>query len=168
MIAYVIMIVSLLLDGLLSNFLPYLVGDLTYFTPLFTLVSIFIIFPFYRKKEKTYLITAFLLGFCYDLFYTNLVFFNAVLFFFIAYLSMRVQKIFPIHFFSIILYTILIVSVYEGISGGILFLYNMVPVTFSKILYKISHSILLNVIYVEVIYFILNLIPKRFKKISIN
>ena len=80
MISIIIIIISLLLDGILSNYLPYLVNDLSLFTSLFTLVSIFIIYPFFKKKEKKYLITIFIIGIIYDLFYTNLLFFNGVLF----------------------------------------------------------------------------------------
>ena len=80
MIPIIIIVISLLFDGLLTNYLPYLVNDLSYFTPLFTVVSIFIIYPFYRKNNKKYFITVFLLGFIYDLFYTNLLFYNAVIF----------------------------------------------------------------------------------------
>ena len=32
----IILIISLLLDGILSNYLPYLVNDLSLFTPLLT------------------------------------------------------------------------------------------------------------------------------------
>ena len=84
MIPILIIIISFLIDGILTNFLPYMVNDLSYFTPLFTLVSIFLVYPFYQKKEKKYYGTIFLLGIIYDLFYTNLLFFNAMLFLMIA------------------------------------------------------------------------------------
>ena len=80
MLPIIIMIVSFILDGLLTNYLPYLVGDLSWFTPLLTVVSLFMIYPFYRKEEKKYFIIVFILGLLYDLFYTNLLFFNGVLF----------------------------------------------------------------------------------------
>ena len=49
-----IIIVSLILDGLLSNFLNFMVLDLSLFTPLFTVMSLFIIYPFFHKREKFY------------------------------------------------------------------------------------------------------------------
>ena len=88
----IIVIISLFLDGILSNYLPYLVNNLSLFTPLFTLVSIFIIYPFFKKKEKKYLISVFIIGIIYDLFYTNLLFFNAVLFFIIGLITIRYIK----------------------------------------------------------------------------
>lgn len=167
-IPIIIIIFSLLFDGLLTNYLPYLVNDLSLFTPLFTVTILFIIYPFYRKKPKIYLITAFITGFIYDSFYTNLLFFNAILFLIISVISMYLYKNFEVSYFSLIIYIILIVTLYESLTGIILFIFRIVPVTPTKVLYKITHSIIINVLYGELIFFILNIIPKRFKKISIN
>ena len=78
MIKYLIIIISLILDGILSNFLPVI--NLSYFTPLLTLTSIFIVYPFYTKDEYKYYITSFIVGIIYDLLYTNLLFFNGIIF----------------------------------------------------------------------------------------
>ena len=45
-------IISFIFDGVLTNYLPYLVNDLSLFTPLLTVVSIFILYPLNRKKEN--------------------------------------------------------------------------------------------------------------------
>lgn len=168
MIPIIIIVISLLFDGLLTNYLPYLVNDLSYFTPLFTVVSIFIIYPFYRKNNKKYFITIFLLGFIYDLFYTNLLFYNAVIFLIIGIISRFINKNFETSFLKLIIYTVIIVVLYESISAGILFVFNIVPISFDKLFYKISHSLLLNIIYMETIYIVIKIIPKKYKEISIN
>ena len=79
-VSIIILLISLILDGILTNFLPYLVGDLSIFTPLFTLTVIFLIYPLFRKKELDYFILVFITGIIYDLLYTNLLFFKAFLF----------------------------------------------------------------------------------------
>jgi len=168
MIPIIILILSILLDGILTNFLPYLVNDLSLFTPLLTVVSIFIIYPFYRKNEKKYFITLFILGIIYDLLYTNLLFFNGVLFILIGFISKYINKNYEITPIRLILYTIIIIVSYESLTGLILFIFRVVPVTLYKVWYKIIHSLLLNIIYVELIYLIIKLIPEKFKKISIN
>ena len=168
MIPIIIIVISLLFDGLLTNYLPYLVNDLSYFTPLFTVVSIFIIYPFYRKNNKKYFITIFLLGFIYDLFYTNLLFYNAVIFLIICIIFCFINYNFEINFLKLIIYTVIIVVLYESISAGILFVFNIVPISFDKLFYKISHSLLLNIIYMETIYIVIKIIPKKYKEISIN
>ena len=168
MISIIIMIVSILLDGLLTNYLPYLVNDLSLFTPLLTVTSIFIIYPFYKKKEKKFFITIFILGIIYDLLYTNLLFFNAILFLIIGLVTRFINKNYELSFIKIIIYISLIISVYEISTGLILFIYNMVPITIYKVIYKISHSLILNIIYIELLYLIIKLLPKKYKQISIN
>lgn len=168
MIPAIILIVSFLLDGILTNFLPYLVNDLSYFTPMFTITSIFLIYPFYRKKERNYYIILFVLGLLYDLFYTNLLFFHGSLFVILGFISYLFQKNFGLGYLKNILFVLLIISSYEVLTVLFLMLYNMVPITIYKLIYKISHSLLLNIIYADLIYFIVKMIPKKFKKISIN
>ena len=168
MSSIIIMIISLLLDGLLTNYLPYLVNDLSYFTPLFTLISIFIVYPLYRKKEKEYFISIFILGFVYDLLFTNLLFFNAVLFVFIGFIIKYIIKNFELGYIKIIIYVLLIVIFYESLTALFLGVFNIVPITLDRLIYKITHSLLLNIIYSELLFIIIKLLPKRFKEISIN
>ena len=166
MIPLIILILSFILDGILTNFLPYI--ELSLFTPLLTLVSIFLIYPFYKKTELRYFVTLIILGILYDLFYTNLLFFNAILFLINGFITKIIYKNLDINFIKLIIYIIGIIIIYELTTGLIIFIFNLVPITITKILYKITHSILLNVIYAELIYLVLKIIPKKFKKININ
>lgn len=168
MISIIIFSISIILDGILSNFLPYLVNDLSLFTPLLTVVSIFIIYPFYRKKEKKYYITLIIIGIIYDLFYTNLLFFNMILFTIIGIVSKKIYRTYEITPLRLIIYITIIITIYESCTGLILFLFQIVPITITKVFYKITHSLILNIIYIEIIYLILNIIPKKYKKININ
>ena len=168
MISVLIIIISFLLDGILTNFLPYMVNDLSYFTPLFTVVSIFLIYPFYQKKEKKYYITVLLLGIFYDLFYTNLLFFNAMLFLMIAFTTKYIYKNLQIGYLKLLFYIISIICLYEITTAFFIVIFNLVPMTFPRLLYKISHSILLNIVYAELIYLIIQKIPQKYKEISIN
>ena len=168
MLPVIIIIISFLLDGLLTNYLPYLVGDLSWFTPLLTVVSLFIIYPFYRKEEKKYFIIVFVLGILYDLFYTNLLFFNAVMFSLVGILSRWIHKNYEMGFIKLIIYTIIIICFYEISTASILWIYQIVPMSISRIFYKISHTLLLNIIYLEIIYILIKILPKKYKNISIN
>lgn len=168
MLSIVIVVISLFLDGILTNYLPYLVNDLSLFTPLLTLISIFIIYPFHRKEEKKYFIILFILGIIYDLLYTNLLFFNAVLFVGIGLLTKFIYKTFEINTLKLLMYLPLIVIAYETATALILLTFNIVPITFYRVFYKISHSLILNIIYGELLFLIIKVLPKRWKKIKIN
>lgn len=168
MLTSIILLISIILDGILTNYLPYLVNDLSLFTPLLTVVSIFILYPLNRKKETKFFILMFIVGIIYDLLYTNLLFLNGLLFFLIAFISKIIYKNFEISYFKLIIYTILIIVIYESLYAGILFIYRVVPITIYKLFYKISHTLILNIIYTELLYFIIKHLPKKYKRISIN
>jgi len=168
MIPIIIVVFSLIFDGLLTNYLPFLVNDLSLFTPLLTVVSVFMIYPFFRKKEVNYFILVAITGIVYDLLYTNLLFFNALLFLVIALLSRFIYKNYGITFIRLIIYIVIIVAIYEGLTALLLLLFNLVPITISRVSYKINHSLILNIIYGEMILLLYKIIPKKFMKISIN
>lgn len=168
MIPIIIIIISFTLDGILTNFLPYMTNDLSLFTPLFTITCIYLVYPFYKKKEKNFFITIFILGIIYDLFYTNLLFFNALLFLLIGFFTKLIHKNFENSPIKLILYIIAIISIYEITNALIILFFNLVPITPYKILYKISHSLILNIIYAELIYLIIKILPKKYKKTYLN
>ncbi len=164
----VIVLISLLLDGLLTNYLPYLVGDLSLFTPLLTVVSILVVYPYFYKNNKKYFIFAFVSGLIYDIFYTNLLFCNGLLFLMIAYLIVKMTDNIQINAFTVLYETLIIIVAYEVTFAILIVMFNLVPVTLSKVLYKISHTILLNIIYTEIIYLILKNCAKKYCRKSIN
>lgn len=168
MVAYIIIAVSLLLDGIASYFLPYLPNDLSYLTPMLTIVTIFLIYPFYKKQEKKYFVTIFLTGLIYDLLYTNLLFFNAVLFLVIGIASKYIYENYEPNYLNLIIQIILIITIYELATVLIIIIFNLVPVTIQKLLYKLSHSLILNILYSEILFLFIAKMPKSYKKININ
>ncbi len=168
MISVIILVVSFLLDGILSNFLPYMVGDLSLFTPMFTIVSLVIIYPFFTKKLKYFFITCFLVGLVYDFMYTNLLFYNAVLFLAVGLMLMFLYRYIRPSWLSLILFIVVVIAGYECMNAIVILAFQLVPMTFYRLLYKISHSLLLNLCYGEILYFIIWLLPERYKRVSIN
>lgn len=168
MIGYIIIAISFIIDGILTNFLPYGVMDLSLFTPLTTIIALITVYPFFYHQEKKYLIVSVITGLLYDLFYTNLLFFNAILFFVLAFVCMKLYKVLGDGPFRIIFNIVILIILYELLTVGIILIFNLVPITYSRVVYKISHSLLLNIIYGEVIYLIRRLLPKKYYKVRIN
>ena len=164
----IIFIVSFFLDGILSNFLPYMVGDLSLFTPMLTIVSFVVVYPFFIKKTKWYFVSCFFIGIFYDFMYTNLLFYNAILFLEIGLLTMFFHRYIRLTWLSLILFVVLAIVGYECANAILILIFNLVPMTFYRLLYKISHSLLLNICYAELVYFIIWLLPKKYKKVAIN
>ena len=168
MLPIVIVLISLLLDGFLTNILPYTVENLSLLTPSLTLISLLLIYPFYRKKEMKYTILILITGVIYDLLYTNLLFFNAILFYIVIKVMQYIYKKYEINYFTIIINTIIAITTYEVLQVIIISIYNLYPITLYSLIYKIKSSLLLNIIYAELIYFIISIIPKKYRKININ
>lgn len=166
--AILIIGISLILDGILTNYLPFLPNNLSLFTPLLTITSLVLIYPFYRKQENNYYITLFITGIIYDLFYTNLLFFHAVIFLILGVIIKWIYKNYEITPIRIIIYISIIIICYEFLEGFILYIFQIVPVSIEKILYKIKHSLIINLVWGEVIYGILSIYIKKTKKISMN
>lgn len=166
--AILIIGISLILDGILTNYLPFLPNDLSLFTPLLTITSLVLIYPFFRKQEKNYYISLFITGIIYDLFYTNLLFFHAVIFLLLGVIIRFIYKNYEITPIRIIIYISIIIICYEFLEGFILYIFQIVPVSIEKILYKIKHSLIINLVWGEIIYGILRIYIKKSKKISMN
>lgn len=168
MLPYIIVVVSFILDGIISNFLPFMVGDLSIFTPLLTLVSLFIVSLFFVRYEKKYYLLCFITGIVYDLFYTNLLFYNGLIFLLIGFITIKVCKNIKIDYLKLIIYIIGLIILYELLNALLIVVFNVVYISFDKLLYKILHSLLLNIIYGEIIYLIINLLPKKYKRKILN
>lgn len=168
MIPLIIITLSLILDGILFNIFPYTVNNLSLFTPLLTLISIYLIYPFYKKKENKFILTLFLTGIIYDLLYTNLIFYNAIIFTIIGIISKYIYKHYEINYLNIIIQIVLIVTIYELLNALIIILFNLVPMSITRLFYKITHSLLLNIIYSELLLLIINILPSKYKKVNIN
>ena len=164
----IIIIISFILDGVLTNFLPYGVENISLFTPLLTIVALVVIYNFFYHEEKNYYILSFIIGILYDLFYTNLLFLDGLLFLLIAFVITKIYKVVGFNYMWIALDILISIIIYECSFALVIVIFNLVPMSIYRLLYKISHSIILNIIYGELLYFIIRLLPKKYKKVRIN
>lgn len=147
-----IIISSFILDIILSNVLPFMKGDLSIFTSLFVPITIYLIYPFYKNQELKYYIESFIIGIIYDLIFTNLLFFDGVIFLIISLVSVKIYKNFIVDKYKNIMYVFLIIILYEFLVASIFLIFNLVPICFYDFIYKISHTLLINVVYGFLLY----------------
>lgn len=147
-----IIISSFILDIILSNVLPFMKGDLSIFTSLFVPITIYLIYPFYKNQELKYYIESFIIGIIYDLIFTNLLFFDGVIFLIISLVSVKIYKNFIVDKYKNIMYVFLIIILYEFLMASIFLIFNLVPISFYDFVYKISHTLLINVVYGFLLY----------------
>ena len=168
MLPIIIIIVSMYFDGLLTNILPYIPNDLSLVTPMLTIVSLILIYPFYKKKERKYFITVFIVGMIYDLLYTNLLFFDSLVFLFFGIIIKFIYNNLYVSHIKLSLYIILLIAFYELIMTVFILIFDLVPITPQELLYKITHSLLLKILYGVIVFGIIRLLPEKFKRIDIN
>ena len=127
-------------------------GDLSIFTSLFVPITIYLIYPFYKNQELKYYIESFIIGIIYDLIFTNLLFFDGVIFLIISLVSVKIYKNFIVDKYKNIMYVFLIIILYEFLVASIFLIFNLVPICFYDFVYKISHTLLINVVYGFLLY----------------
>ncbi len=92
----ILVLLSFFIDGIISNFLKE--GSL--FLPLLTIVSLIFIYPKRVTSLKRYIIYCGILGFLYDITYTQTLFLNVMLFILLGYLVTIWDKYFPTNLFN--------------------------------------------------------------------
>ena len=154
MIIYII--ISFLLEGLISNYLSS-----SLLRGVFTLISLSLIYPYYYKDLNKYYILSFIIGFIYDITYTNTLFLNACVFLAIAFLIIKIDKIISNNLINSILIGCITIFLYRIIIYLIYIIIGKFNFNINILLSSITSSLILNIIYIILSYVILNLISKK-------
>ena len=160
MMVSVVTVLSFLLEGIVSN----IVGiTSTWLVPLFSIVSLIIIYPYFNHEEENFLKVCFAVGLFYDLVYTDTLVINACIFtligFFIRWLSSWMSN----HAISVLFITFLTIFVYRILMYLILIVVGFLPFDLNTLVTSITSSLLLNLIYAEVLYLITDFMSKKYR-----
>lgn len=136
------MIISFLLDGLISYYFDIM--------PFFTLTML----TFKTFETKNIVKISIIFGFLYDIVYTNTLFLNAFLFFLLTNLILYLNKNKKTNFLSILVYNTLIITIYVLINYFLLIIFRYISFNLLYLLSKLILSIIINDIYLFMVYFI--------------
>ncbi|MBP3800382.1 MAG: rod shape-determining protein MreD [Bacilli bacterium] len=150
-----IITISFVIDYYLSLYLPYEKNSLSYLTPLFIPILIYLLYPLFKNK-KTYILVSIIIGIVYDLIYTNLLYFNGIIFLFISLITILIYKYFKNNIYLNIIYLLLIIIFYELVSVLLFIIFGVISVSIYEVFYKITHTIIINLIYGTTIYIVIN------------
>lgn len=143
---YLILVISFLLDNLISFFL----NTNLLFNPLLSLVSLIIIFRYYHKKdENKYLITSFVLGLVYDIVCTDTVFLNAGIYLLLSLFIIKFYKIFSYNLLNSAILLIIVIIIYRSITFLVLSNFNFISFNLYHLLQSIYSSLILNLLYLS-------------------
>lgn len=155
-----ILIVSFILQGILSNFINI---DTNIFNLLLPIVALIIIYPYFRKNNRKYFIYAGIYGFLYDLIYTDTFILYAGLFVIISFIISILNIMFSNNIINIGFITTIVIIIYRVITYSILVIVNYLNFDIGILFKSIYSSLLLNIIYAIIIYFISDKLSYKYR-----
>lgn len=154
----ILLLISFLLEGIISNFVP-INGFLL---PLFTLMALIIIYPLFDEHSEYYKY-AFITGLAYDLFYTDTIIFHAIIFCFIAFLITRLNLVLSDNYFNILIIVAICILIYRSVTYGLLVLVSNMSFDFITLMLSVVKSLIINLIYSMILFFVVKKCQKKYK-----
>ena len=147
----IISLIVILLDGLLVYLIPSYFNKLSFFYPMLTISLI----PFiYYSNKKNYYFLIIVLGSIYDLLYSSIFLYNVIIFIVLIKLDKKIIHYFKCSLFLFITLALLNIIIYDSINFILVFITNYNTICLSDLIYKIDHSIILNIMSVFVFWFL--------------
>lgn len=154
-----VVILSFFLEGFVSN----IVGiNTNFFVPLFSIVSLLIVYPYFNHEEGDFLKCCFALGLAYDLVYTDTLIVNACLFVVVGLFIRFLNSWLSNHMISISFMIVLTILMYRIMMYMILIVIGFLPLDWNVFVKSFYSSLLLNIIYGEVLYVSADFFSKKY------
>lgn len=158
-LAIIVTIISFFLESLVSNFVSI---HSNLFLPLFTIVALVIIYPYFKKDRSNYYKVAAILGLFYDIVFTDTLILNLFLFLMTAYFITKMNYMLSNNYFNVALMTVLAIAFYRSISFFVLVIIGYLPFSWFALGRGIMTSLVLNVIYAVILYGITDFISHKY------
>ncbi len=160
-IALVSVIISFLLDGLLSNYFNFSLINPSLFKTIYTIIALVVILPYFNNDKK-YLYILFGTAILFDIVYTNTFILNIVLFFLIYILNKFLDFFMPHNLLNSNIRSILSVTLYYILTFIILNIVKYNEYSLSLLLNIITHSIIMTIIYTTILYLLTKYLYGKF------
>lgn len=155
----VLSVISFLLDGILLRFL----SPNTIFLPLFTIVSLVIIYPYFNDDNYRYFKYTAILGLLYDIVYFNTIFFNTFIFMFLGFVVIFFSYLLSNNLYVDTLITVICIVLYRIINYIFVVLFRNVDFSFLSLFKSIYSSLIINILYCIVLYLISEFYSRKHK-----
>jgi len=161
----IIMVISFILDSMVS----ILVSPNGLFLPLFSIVSLAIIHPYFKGNNKLrFFEYSAVFGLFYDIVYTDTIFMNFFVFLIVALVIHFISYLFSNNGYTNILLVVVAIIIYRFISYILLVISQLIDFSFMLLLESIYSSLILNVIYGSLLYFFVSIYARKHKIIKIK
>ena len=78
------------------------------------------------------------------------------------------HKYLDTNFIMILIKTIALIILYQALTSFYFWIFQVVPVSWNDFLYLVEHTLLINIIYAELGYILIRILPKKYLGLSIN
>mgnify|MGYP003289224981 FL=1 len=154
-VAVTYVIISFLIDGLMSEILPFNLVDPSWLKTIYSVISLVILYNYFDNQKK-YLYLVIGLGFFFDIVYTNTFILNVVVFIIIYFILSWLDYVITTNIFTINLKSIVCVSLYHILTYIILLLSNYNDYTINLLGLILIRSIIMTIIYTTISYLLMN------------
>ncbi len=154
-----IIIISFILEGILTN----IINMNSIILPLFTITSLVITYPYFKtEKNYKFIMISISMGLLYDIAYTNSLFISTFTFTLCSLLIIIIDKYIPESFFSRMCINICLIIAFKFISYLLLFIFQFIKFNQNVLIKGIISSLILNIIYGLILYFICDKLSIKF------
>ncbi|MBE6149861.1 MAG: hypothetical protein E7170_03990 [Firmicutes bacterium] len=156
-------VLSFLLDGIISKY----ISTNTIFLPLLTIMSLIIIYPYFKEPYKYFKYCS-ILGILYDIAYTNTIFYNFFIFIILGFIITFFYYIFSNRLLNTIILGFIVIILYKLINYLFILIFINNKLTFKVLYTNIYSSLLVNIIFLILGYILTKYYSKRHKLLRIN
>ncbi len=152
-----ISLVSFSLDMALTKY----VSLNSLFVPLFTMISLIIIYPYFNHNYRRYYRYIAILGLLYDIAYANMLFYNFFIFMLLGFVIIFIQYLLSYHLYTSILSAVIVINIYRLVN----FVYaNIVGnVSMYELFKSIYSSLIINITYCVALHMISEYFSNKYK-----
>lgn len=138
-----VLIVSFLLDGIVSNY----VAINGIMVPLFSLIGLIVSYEYFTFDKEEFYKYAFVLGLCYDLIYTDTLVFYAFLFMSLSFIIINISKVLTNNYFGLILVSLICIILFRCVTYFFLIITGNAIFNINNLYKGIYSSLLINLVY---------------------
>ena len=160
-ISIIYLVISFLLEGIMSNIFPSTLSNISYFTTIYIIISFSIIYPYF-DNDKKFFILIFIFGILFDILYTSTILVNTFIFIIIGIVIKILYNILPGNVFMTNIISYVGIIIYHILSFIILMITGYGDYSIILLFNIIIHSIFMTIIYTSISYFIMKFMYNKF------
>ena len=159
-LSIILLVISFLFQGIMSNFLGYILGNISIFSTIYVLITLMLIYPYFENKKKYFLVLV-IFGWLVDVVYSNTFLLHISLFYVIYKFSNFFHFFFPYNLVTINVSNVLGVFIYHILSFVVLSLLRYDNYSLIMLVKVLGSSIIMTVIYTTISYLVIKLLRQR-------